>query len=81
MELCDDTLFHELAKTKNGFNSKEIREILLQLNNVFRIMNENNIVHRDIKLQNILIKYLNKEKTKFKVLLSDYGVSNQLSND
>ena len=46
MELCDNTLFKELAKTKNGFDVKEIREILLQLNNVFRIMNEKNIVHR-----------------------------------
>ena len=56
MELCDNTLFKELSKTKNGFKTKEIREILLQLNNVFRIMNEKNIVHRDIKLHNILIK-------------------------
>jgi len=80
MELCDNTLFKELAKTKNGFKTKEIREILLQLNNVFRIMNEKNIVHRDIKLNNILVKYLNEEKSKFKVLLSDYGVSNQLSS-
>ena len=80
MELCDNTLFKELTKTKNGFEPKEIREILLQLNNVFRIMNDNNIVHRDIKLHNILIKYLNEEKSKFKVLLSDYGVSNQLSS-
>ncbi|MBR2083531.1 MAG: hypothetical protein IJ879_02725, partial [Muribaculaceae bacterium] len=38
------TLFKQLAKTKNGFEPKEIREILLQLNNVFRIMNDNNIV-------------------------------------
>ena len=43
-------------------------------------MNENNIVHRDIKLHNILVKYLDKEKTKFKILLSDYGVSNQLNS-
>ena len=80
MELCDNTLFKELAKTKNGFSSEKIKEILLQLNNVFRKMNDNNIVHRDIKLNNILVKYLNEEKTKFKVLLSDYGVSNQLSS-
>ena len=52
----------------------------MQLNNVFKKMNENNIAHRDIKLNNILVKYLNKEKTKFKVLLSDYGVSKQLSS-
>ena len=78
MELCDDTLFNVLARTENGFSPKEIREILLQLNNVFKKMNQYNISHRDIKLNNILVKYLNPEKTKYKVLLSDYGVSNQL---
>ena len=78
MELCDDTLFNVLARTENGFSPKEIREILLQLNNVFKKMNQYNISHRDIKLNNILVKYLNSEKTKYKVLLSDYGVSNQL---
>ena len=80
MELCDDTLLHELAKTKNGFTVEKIKEILLQLNNVFKKMHENKIVHRDIKLNNILVKYLNKEKTKFKVLLSDYGISNQINS-
>ena len=80
MELCDSTLFKELSKTKKGFNGREIKEILLQLNNVFKKMNDNNIAHRDIKLNNILIKYLNEEKTKFKVLLSDYGKSNQLES-
>ena len=80
MELCDNNLFTELLKTKNGFNEKEIKYILVQLNNAFKIMNDKNIIHRDIKLHNILVKYLNKEKTKFKVLLSDYGVSNQLSS-
>ena len=80
MELCDNNLFKELAKTKSGFSVEKIKEILLQLNNVFKIMNENKIVHRDIKLHNILIKYTNKEKKEFKVLLSDYGVSNQIGS-
>ena len=80
MELCDDTLFKELTKTKNGFSPEKLKEILLQLNNVFKLMNKNNIAHRNIEIHNILIKYLNKEKTKFKVLLSDYRVSNQLSS-
>ena len=81
MELCDETLFHELCNIKSdirGFNSNQIRDILKQLNNVFKIMNKNKIAHRDIKLNNILIKYLNKKKNKFKVLLSDYGISNRL---
>ena len=42
-------------------------------------MNYYNISHRDIKLNNILVKYLNDEKTAYKVLLSDYGISNQFS--
>ena len=78
MELCDETLFHLLCKRPHGFSSKEIREILLQLNNVFIRMNKYGISHRDIKLNNILIKYLDPQKTKYKVLLSDYGISNQL---
>ena len=78
MELCDETLFHLLCRKPKGFNSEEIKNILLQLNNVFKRMNFYKISHRDIKLNNILIKYLNKEKTKYNVLLSDYGISNQL---
>ena len=78
MELCDETLFHALARTPNGFSAKQIKSILLQLNNAFKKMNYYNITHRDIKSNNILIKYMNKEKTRVKVLLSDYGVSNHL---
>ena len=78
MELCDDNLLHLLTKKEKGFNENEIKDILLQLNNVFLLMNKNNISHRDIKLNNILIQYSDREKTKFKVLLSDYGISNQL---
>ena len=43
-------------------------------------MDKNNISHRDIKLNNILVKYDNKEKNKFRILISDYGVSNQISS-
>ena len=78
MELCDDTLLNILCRNPNGFSSKEIKEVFLQLNIVFKIMYSHNISHRDIKLNNILVKYLNEEKTQYKVLLSDYGVSNQL---
>ena len=79
MELCDNTLLYELAKTKEGFSEQQIKDILLQLNKVFKKMHKNKISHRDIKLNNILVKYLNSEKTKFKILLSDYGVSHQLN--
>ena len=41
-------------------------------------MSDNNIIHRDLKLENILVKYDDIEKTKFTVKLTDFGVSRQL---
>jgi len=76
MELCDYDLVNFFVNKKEGFNSKEIHELLTQLNNTFIIMYENNnICHRDLSLDNILIKY---ENDKIIYKLSDYGVSKEL---
>ena len=58
-------------------NINEIKEILKQLNNEFKIMYDNTIIHRDIKLENILIKKL--ENNKYLYKLTDYGFSKQLT--
>ena len=82
MELCDQNLLqflnNRLKDKKKGFNSEEIYEIMEQLNNTFKIMKEKNIIHRDLKLENILIKYDDKEHKKYKIKLSDYGCSKRL---
>ena len=80
MELCDENLLQKLSRKEanKGFNIDEIYNILNQLNNSFRIMKENNIIHRDLKLQNILVKYTNKEKTDYILKLSDFGISKHL---
>ena len=54
MELCDCSL-NKIIKTKN-LNTKKIKEILQQLNNVFIIMHKKSIIHRDIKPENIFLK-------------------------
>ena len=77
MELCDACLQSLLNERKNGFNKEEILEVLNQLNNTFKIMKDNKIVHRDIKLDHFLIKYAGNNKV-FK--LTDYGISKQLSS-
>ena len=69
MEKCDNNLYDYLADKNESFNSKEIYEILRQLNKSFKIMFNNKILHGAIKLQNILLKYLNEEKTKYIVKL------------
>ena len=80
MELCDDNLLKILRKkNKEGFKPDEIYNIMSQLNETFRIMVKNKIVHRDIKLENILVKYDNEDKEKFIVKLTDYGISKQVS--
>ena len=79
MELCDNNLSQLLMEKKKEykrfFNSEEILEIMKQLNNTFKIMKENNIIHRDLKLENILIK---KEIGKNIIKLTDYGCSKRL---
>jgi serine/threonine protein kinase len=77
MELCDCNLSQLLLeKNKEGFNEDEIYEIMTQLNNGLKIMKENNIIHRDLKLENILIKY--KDNNNKIIKLADYGSSKRL---
>ena len=56
VELCDNNIGYLLLEKREGFKIKEIKEILNQLNNSFKIISQKNIVHRNIYLDNILIK-------------------------
>ena len=80
MELCDSDLLCHLNKSTIPFSVDEVRDTFLQLNNVFRIMQKNNIIHRDLKLGNILIKYTDESHKKFIPKLSDYGFSKDLND-
>jgi surface protein len=77
MELCDYNLSQYFTiEKKSTFDCSEILELLIQLNNSFKIMVENKLVHRDLKLTNILVKITDKGKIIYK--LTDYGISKQL---
>ena len=79
MELCDKDLLCYLYERKTPFTIDEIRETFLQLNNAFHKMRYNNILHRDLKLGNVLIKFTDETKMHFIPKLADYGFSKQLS--
>ena len=69
MELCDTNLLNVFTNQKETFDSEKIYEILSQLNNSFRIMEQNKLIHRALNLENILIKYENKEKSQYIIKL------------
>ena len=75
MEKCDFSLDKIINDKK--FNINEIKDLLEQLNNIFKIMYDKAIIHRDIKPENILIKKLKNNKYLYK--LTDYGLSKQLT--
>ena len=78
-ELCDGDLYTELMKRPNGFSTEEVRRIMIQLNDAFAQMQKHKIVHRDLKVENVFIKYT--KRPEFDVKLGDYGFSKELSDD
>ena len=84
MELCDCNLGEVIAQKKGkkeGFKPIEVYQIMSQLNNTFRIMRDKNIVHRDLKGENILIKYSDDSPLGFIVKLTDYGNSKKVTKE
>ena len=73
MDLCITNLEDYIKSRENRITINEIKEVLIQLNNVFKIMNDKKIIHRDLKPSNILISLDRLDKCIIK--LSDYGSS------
>ena len=77
-ELCDGNLEKYLKISKKGFSIYEIKIIMKQLNNILKEMRKKDIIHKDCKLENILIKF--KENSKeFEIKLTDYGSAQLVS--
>ena len=77
LEYCDTTL-ENLIRENRGLSNKLIQKIFLQLNNAIKALNEEKIIHYDLKPDNILIKYTN--NSDFIVKLTDYGCSTKRFN-
>ena len=86
MELCDSDLDAELKKrlllNKKGFNELEVYTIMKQFNKVFSKMQKEHVIHRDLKLKNIMIKKdKNIDTIGFVIKLSDFGFSKVVNED
>ena len=82
MELCDSDLEVVLKGKKKGFTENEVKVILIQLNVILYKMHIEQVIHRDIKLKNILIKNDNNiPLIHFIPKLSDFGFSKIMEED
>jgi len=67
MELCDENLNDLLKRRKSGFKPNEIKQIFTLLNNVFKIDSYKKLFYEELSIENIFIKYLDVNKSKYLV--------------
>jgi len=80
MELCDSdldiVLKDRIKKTNKAFNELELYMIMTQFNKIFKKMQDEHVIHRDLKLKNIMVKFDKKVPIiGFLIKLSDFGFS------
>ena len=59
---------------------EDIKKLFLELNNGFKNLYLENVIHRDIKINNILIEYRLGDKTDIIPRLADFGISRENSS-
>ena len=72
------TLYSKIKSNPNGLNERETFKIFSQIIKAIKFLHNNRIIHRDIKLENFLIK---KESNKEVIKLCDFGWSVQLTDE
>ena len=73
-----ETLYSKIKNNPSGLNEREAFKIFSQIIKAIKFLHNNKIIHRDIKLENFLIK---KEKNKEIIKLCDFGWSVQLTDE
>ena len=74
MEKCDEDLKTFMEKRGKALTVERIKYDFKGLNNVFKVFEKEKIIHRDLKLENFLIKYTDKEKNNYIIKIGDYGI-------
>ena len=83
LNYCDtnlEKLVNERYKNKK-MPLKDIKLLFLELNNGFRNIYEENVIHRDIKINNILIEYRFGDKDDYIPRIGDFGISRENYSD
>ncbi|XP_053576585.1 serine/threonine-protein kinase 33 [Bombina bombina] len=80
MELCEQGELKGVLHRKKRFSETETRHIIRSLGSAVAYLHKKDIVHRDLKLENILVKsdeQTNEEETKLNIKVTDFGLAVQ----
>lgn len=78
MELCEGGELADMLKDRKFFCESEVRLITKELASAIAYLHKNDIVHRDIKLENILVGKLpdpSNPQEKLQIKVTDFGLS------
>lgn len=78
LEYCAGGDLHKFLKKRKRISEHEVQSILYQLSNGFRVLYQKDIIHRDIKLSNLL--FLDKTPNSL-VKIADFGFAKLIQSE
>ncbi|XP_029001310.1 serine/threonine-protein kinase 33 isoform X2 [Betta splendens] len=78
-ELCTGGELNQLLRQKKYFTEDETRHIIRSLAEAVVYLHKKDIVHRDLKLENILVKNSEDDDGRINIKVTDFGLSEQMS--